>query len=40
MNWFAGNIAEAVNLSKSRGSIFVVFVEGLCFCHDLHVSAN
>lgn len=28
MNWFKGNIAEAVNLSKSNNSIFVVFVQG------------
>lgn len=29
MNWFAGNIAEAVNLSKTRNAIFVVFCEGI-----------
>lgn len=28
MNWYKGNIAEAVNLSKSNNSIFVVFVQG------------
>lgn len=28
MNWFSGNIAEAVNLSKARNATFVVFVEG------------
>ncbi|KAJ6643852.1 UBX domain-containing protein 4, partial [Pseudolycoriella hygida] len=28
MNWFAGNIAEAVNVAKTRGAVFVVYVEG------------
>lgn len=28
MNWYAGNIAEAVNLAKTRGAVFVVYVEG------------
>lgn len=28
MNWYQGNIAEAVNLSKTNNSIFVVFVQG------------
>ncbi|CAB3241585.1 unnamed protein product [Arctia plantaginis] len=28
MHWFGGSIAEAVNLSKQRNAIFVVFVEG------------
>lgn len=28
MNWFSGNIAEAVALSKSKNSIFVVYCEG------------
>ncbi|XP_037039244.1 UBX domain-containing protein 4 isoform X2 [Bradysia coprophila] len=28
MNWYAGNIAEAVTLAKTRGAIFVVYVEG------------
>jgi len=28
MNYFAGSISEAVSLSKSKGAIFVVFVEG------------
>ncbi|XP_031618608.1 UBX domain-containing protein 4 [Contarinia nasturtii] len=28
MNWFAGNIAEAVALSKAKNSIFVVYCEG------------
>ncbi len=29
MNWYAGNIAEAVNLAKTRGAVFVVYVEGI-----------
>lgn len=29
MNWFSGNIAEAVTLSKKQNSVFVVFVEGM-----------
>ncbi|RVE53652.1 hypothetical protein evm_001793 [Chilo suppressalis] len=28
MHWYGGSIAEAVNLSKQRNAIFVVFVEG------------
>lgn len=28
MNWFTGNIAEAVALSKAKNSIFVVYCEG------------
>lgn len=28
MNWYQGNIAEAVALSKTRNAIFVVYVEG------------
>lgn len=28
MNWYAGNIAEAVNLAKTRSAVFVVYVEG------------
>ncbi|XP_055325108.1 UBX domain-containing protein 4 [Sitodiplosis mosellana] len=28
MNWFSGNIAEAVALSKAKNSIFVVYCEG------------
>lgn len=28
MNWYAGNIAEAVNLAKTRLAVFVVYVEG------------
>lgn len=28
MNWYAGNIAEAVNLAKTRGAVFVVYIEG------------
>jgi len=28
MNWYAGNIAEAVGLAKTRNSVFVVYVEG------------
>lgn len=28
MNWYGGNISEAVNLSKTTNSVFVVFVEG------------
>ncbi|XP_049882720.1 UBX domain-containing protein 4 isoform X2 [Pectinophora gossypiella] len=28
MHWYEGSIAEAVNLSKQRNAIFVVFVEG------------
>lgn len=29
MNWFSGSIAEAVQQSKQRNAIFVVFVEGI-----------
>lgn len=28
MNWYSGSIAEAVQQSKLRNAIFVVFVEG------------
>ncbi|XP_053621558.1 UBX domain-containing protein 4 isoform X1 [Plodia interpunctella] len=28
MHWFGGSIAEAVNLSKQKNAIFVVFIEG------------
>lgn len=28
MNWFSGNIAEAVALSKAKNSTFVVYCEG------------
>lgn len=28
MNWYKGNIAEAVALSKTKNAIFVVYVEG------------
>lgn len=28
MNWFAGTIAEAVNVSKTKNAIFVVYSEG------------
>lgn len=28
MNWYEGSIAEAINLSKQRNAIFVVYVEG------------
>lgn len=28
MNFYAGNIAEAVKLSKEKDAIFVVYVEG------------
>ena len=28
MNWYKGNIAEAVASSKQNNAIFVVFVEG------------
>lgn len=31
MHWYGGSIAEAVNLSKQRNAIFVVFVEGNSF---------
>lgn len=31
MNWFSGNIAEAVALSKAKNSIFVVYCEGISF---------
>lgn len=29
MNWFSGNIAEAVALSKAKNSTFVVYCEGI-----------
>lgn len=28
MNWFPGTIAEAVNVSKAKNAIFVVYSEG------------
>lgn len=28
MNWYSGDIAEAVKLSKSKNAIFVVYAEG------------
>jgi hypothetical protein len=28
MNWFEGNIEQAITLSKSKQSIFVVYIEG------------
>lgn len=31
MNWYAGNIAEAVNLAKTRGAVFVVYIEGKAY---------
>lgn len=29
MNWYKGNIAEAVAESKAKNAIFVVYVEGV-----------
>lgn len=29
MNWFPGTIAEAVNVSKTKNAIFVVYSEGI-----------
>lgn len=31
MNWYSGNIAEAVALSKANNSTFVVYCEGKIF---------
>lgn len=28
MKWYSGDIAEAIKESKSRGAIFVVYIEG------------
>lgn len=28
MNWYTGDIAQAINLAKIRGAIFVVYCEG------------
>ena len=30
MNWFEGNVVEAIQLSKSRKSIFLVCITGNC----------
>lgn len=40
MNWYPGNIAEAVNLSKTRNAIFVVYCEGTIFFLFTNISNN
>lgn len=41
MNWFPGTIAEAVNVSKAKNAIFVVYSEGKlntsCFFFSFHL---
>lgn len=29
MRWFSGDIAEAIRVSKSKGAIFVVYIQGI-----------
>lgn len=29
MRWFNGDIAEAIRVSKSKGAVFVVYIEGI-----------
>lgn len=35
MRWYGGSIVEAVNLSKKRNAIFVVYVEGMKYFFNL-----